>query len=209
MGGGDDHLVPRPAGPDPATGGGTHCGQRRPTGQHDVLASQLAPTGADSDGPPAGTEQAGERRSLHHAHAGGEQGCGVGQHVARRVEPTVACEVRRPERQAGSQRWVRGVDLIRLDPDRLQPQLMLHRDPLVRSRDLVLGEARHEVAGLDEAGVDAEFVRLATVEVLAPPAQLDRRRRTPLRSHHSSGPRGRPFAQSLYLQQRDAQARSA
>ena len=79
----------------------------------------------------------------------------------------------------------------------------------IRSRAAVtsvLGEARQQVALGHEAGVDAEIVALAPVEVLGPLAQAHGLGRTALGADHARGPAARPLAEQALLQQDDPQA---
>src|SRR5215218_6598888 len=120
-------------------------------------------------------------------YAGAHQGGGVREDVARRVDVTVLRGIRRTESRAGTEQRVHGVDLVGLAPAHVETDPLLHRDPSLRVHDFLLGEARHEVALLHEARVDAEQVSLTAVELARVDAQANRDLGASLSTHHPGG----------------------
>ena len=169
----DHDLVARAAGRDPYAGRPTDRGQGRAAGEHDTSCRDLSPGRRDAGDPVTVTQQTGEGGALEHPDARREQGRGVGEDVAGRVDVAVARGVGATQRLAAGHRRVERVELVGSDPAHVEAETLLHGDPVVRLADLALGEARHEIALGDEAGVDAEPLLLAGVEVAAEETEPD------------------------------------
>ena len=159
----DDDLVTRPARGIRVPAARADRGQGRPAGEHDprVLRCRLRSSGRRSRVRPTTISPVNAVCS-NDVDAGAEQRGRVGQHVARRVDVAVPGGVRRTERHARRRRpgsWRR--------TRRTRPSARRGRRCCciaIRAcacSDLGVGEARHEVALLDEARVDPEQVMLA------------------------------------------------
>ena len=203
---GDDHLVPRPSRPHPSTRGGADRGQVRPAGEHDGVGVDGTVAGVHPHGPAALDAQPGERPVLAHLDAERDESGGVGQHVAGSIDVAVAGGVRRPARGARCEAGRAAVDLVAVPPLHVEPERALERDPVVRGRDLVVGEARHQVALGDEPGVEGVAVALGGVELPAEQPEPDRRLGAALRPHHAGGPAAGAAAEGVGLDQDDRAA---
>ena len=110
--------------------------------------------------------QAGERAVLPDVDLCGDERCGVGQHVARRVDVAVARRVRRAHRDAGRQAGVRASSRRAGEPFDLRPRLAAARCGHAPAAPR-LGEARHQITLRDEPAVEREPVAAGGVELLA------------------------------------------
>src|SRR4051794_17840622 len=160
-------------------------GELRTAGEDDAFRGDRAAIGGDAPNAVPSDIEADEPRVLDDADIGVDERCGVGEHVARRVDVSVLGGVRRPERDTLRHPGGHGVESVRVEPLDVETEAALHRDALVRRGDLGDGEARHQIALRDEAGVEGVAVPLALVERLAPPAEAHRPLGAALRTNHA------------------------
>ena len=203
MGPRDHDLMAGASGRDPYAGRPAHRGQRRAAGEHHASRRDLAPGRRDTSHPVPVTEQPGEAGALEDPDTRGEEGRGVRQHVAGRVEIAVARGVGATPGHATGHGRVQVVELVGVHPAHVEAERLLHGDPRVGLGDLTLGEARHEVALRDEARVDAEPLLLAGVEVAAEQAEPDGRLGAALRPHHAGRARAGAGAEGALLDEHD------
>ena len=177
-------------------------GELRPAGEHDQPRVDPSPACLDRHATAAG-RQAAEGDVLADLDAAADQRHRVGSDVARRRDETVLGAEGAAERLPGRERRVGRVHFAGIEPAHRDAQRGLHRHPLVRRRDLRLGEAGQQIALLGEPGVGADLVALAQVELAGPLTQAHRLRRPALHPDHAGRPAARPLAEEALLDQDD------
>ena len=133
--------------------------------------------------PPPGvgtTQEAEERRPLAQLDARRLHRERVGTDVARRVDVAVGREEAAAAVAVRGERRDERRGLGRGQPADVEALGLLHRDALAAGPLVVLGDREDQVAQLAEAGVGADRLGLAAVEVDRPAAERDGRRRPAL-----------------------------
>ena len=126
-----------------------------------------------------------DARGLHRQRVSADIAHGIDAAVGRRIAG--AANARRPQRRIESH------GLASIDPADVEAGLPLHRDALASGALFILGCGEDQVTELAKARVGTQEIGLAAIEVDAPAAQGDRRRRPTLRPDHA----GRPAAGAI------------
>ena len=166
----------------------TELAEVRAAGEHNALGGDRAAIGAHSGHRPAGGGQPLARHALEHLDPGQSQRGHVCGDVARGIEVPVAGRVGSAEARPAGQGWIELLDLRGVEPPGLvQARSVLEGEPLVGGCHTGLVERGHEVPLLDEAGVDADLLALAAVEVARPHAQAHGDTGAALGADHAGG----------------------
>ncbi len=203
---GDDHLVTRVTHPGARTRHGRHRLHRGTTRQDHRVRRDRARRRVDAGdeavaATPGPGPQPGERAALAQIDACMLHRERIAAHVARRIHPTVGCDVGAPSVAGRRHRRDQPFDGRRVHPAGVETRRSLHRDPVVGRALVGRGHRQDHIAATDEPRV----VRgLALVEPDRPLSEPDGVGRAALGPHHPGGAARRAGPDALALEDHDA-----